>query len=49
MVLAISLTISAVVAIIAGIVILIWPKSLNLAVAFWLILYGILEFTSPYY
>lgn len=39
---AITLTIRAVISIAIGILILIWPKSLNLAVALWLIINGIL-------
>lgn len=37
-----SVTISAILAIIAGIIILIWPRALNLAVAIYLILIGII-------
>lgn len=40
----ITLAVSSVLAIIAGIIILIWPKALNVAVAIWLILYGVLQF-----
>ena len=40
---AVALTISAILSIVLGIVILIWPRSLNLAVAFWLLLSGILQ------
>lgn len=39
----ISLTISAILSIIFGIIILIWPKSLNYAIAIWLLLYGLLQ------
>ena len=40
---AITLTLSAILAIIFGIIILIWPKALNLLVAVWLIISGILQ------
>lgn len=39
---------SPILAIIIGIVILIWPKSLNYAVSFWLIINGILGLISLY-
>ncbi|MBI2449060.1 DUF3096 domain-containing protein [Candidatus Pacearchaeota archaeon] len=39
----IVLTISAVLAIIIGILILIWPKLIRLAIGFYLILFGILQ------
>lgn len=39
----IGITISAVLAIIVGIIILIWPKALNIGVALWLIISGILQ------
>ena len=45
----ITLTISAVLAIILGIIILVWPKALNLAVAVWLLIYGILQLVGGYY
>jgi hypothetical protein len=41
-----SLSISGGLAIIVGIIILIWPRSLNIAVALWLIIQGILSFFS---
>jgi uncharacterized membrane protein HdeD (DUF308 family) len=37
------LTLSAIVSVIFGIVILAWPKSLNYAIAIWLLLNGILQ------
>ena len=40
---AIIITISAVLAIIAGIIILIWPKSLNIAIGLWLLVTGLLQ------
>jgi len=40
---AVSLTISAILSIIFGIIILIWPKSLNYAIAIWLLLSGLLQ------
>ena len=40
---AVTLAISAVFAIILGIVILIFPRALNIAIALWLLLYGILQ------
>ncbi|MBI5803482.1 DUF3096 domain-containing protein [Candidatus Pacearchaeota archaeon] len=42
----ITLVIPAILALIAGFIILIWPKSLNLAVALWLIAYGVLSLLS---
>ncbi len=45
----ITITISAVLAIIFGLIILIWPKALNLAVAIWLLIYGILQLIGGYY
>ncbi len=39
----VSITISAVLAIIVGLIILIWPKSLNIAVGLWLLITGILQ------
>lgn len=44
----ITLTISALLAVIAGIVILIWPKSLNIAVGIWLLISGLLQLVSDY-
>jgi len=44
----ISLTVSAVLAIIFGILILIWPKLLNVLVALWLIINGILQLVAQY-
>ncbi len=46
---AITVTISAILAIILGIIILIWPKALNLAVAIWLIFYGLLQIVAGIY
>ncbi|MBS3094378.1 DUF3096 domain-containing protein [Candidatus Pacearchaeota archaeon] len=43
---AITLTISAILAIIFGIIILVWPKSLNYIVAAWFLIYGILQLLS---
>ena len=43
---AITLTISAILSIIIGIIILIWPKSLNYAIAIWLLLSGLLQILS---
>ncbi len=45
---AVVLTISAVLAIIFGIVILIWPKIINYAIGIWLILYGLLQAIGGY-
>ena len=39
---------SAVLALIAGVVILIWPKALNLAVGLWLVINGALGIVSGY-
>ncbi|MBS3093085.1 DUF3096 domain-containing protein [Candidatus Pacearchaeota archaeon] len=41
-------TISAILAIIAGLLILIWPRTLNLAIAIWLIVYGILQLLQDF-
>jgi uncharacterized membrane protein HdeD (DUF308 family) len=48
MALVISLVISAILAILFGIVILVWPRSLNYVVALWLILNGILQLIAYY-
>jgi uncharacterized membrane protein HdeD (DUF308 family) len=40
---AIVITISAIAAIIAGIIIIIWPKIINYVIGFWLLLYGLLQ------
>jgi len=48
MVYLISLTVSAILAILAGIVVLIWPKSLNIAVGLWLLISGILQLVAQY-
>ena len=40
---AVALTISALLAIIVGIIIMIWPKIINYAIGIWLILYGVLQ------
>ncbi len=44
----ISLTLVAILSIIAGIIILIWPKILNIVVALWLIIAGMLQLLSNY-
>lgn len=44
----ISLTLSAILAILAGIVVLVWPKSLNVAVGLWLLISGILQLVAQY-
>jgi uncharacterized membrane protein HdeD (DUF308 family) len=41
-----TLAISAGLSIIFGIIILIWPKSLNYAIAIWLLLSGLLQILS---
>jgi len=43
---AIAFTISAILAIIVGLLVLIWPKFLRLAVGIYLILFGILQLVS---
>ena len=48
MALVISLVISAILAILFGIVILVAPKSLNYVVALWLIINGILQLIAYY-
>ncbi|MDO8459962.1 MAG: DUF3096 domain-containing protein [Nanoarchaeota archaeon] len=45
---AITLTISAILALIFGIIILIWPKALNVIVAIYLIIIGILQLLGLY-
>lgn len=45
---AISAVVGAILAIIAGIVVLIWPKVLNLAVGIWLLLTGFLKLIELY-
>ena len=42
------LTISAILAIIFGVIILIWPKIINYAIGIWLILYGLLQIIGSY-
>lgn len=42
------LIISAILAIIAGILILIWPRILNIAIGLWLLIYGILQLLESY-
>ncbi len=42
------ITISAIAAIIAGVVIIIWPKIINYAIGLWLLLYGILQIIPEY-
>lgn len=44
----ISLTISAILAIILGLVILIWPKLLRWAVGLYLLIFGILQLLGNY-
>jgi len=44
----ITLTLSAILAIIAGIVVLIWPKTLNIAIGLWLLISGILQLVAEY-
>lgn len=44
----VTILISAILALIIGIIILIWPKSLNLAIALWLIIYGVLSILSSF-
>ena len=46
MVLLLSFAISAILAIVFGIVILIWPESLSYLIAIWLIVKGILQLIS---
>ena len=43
-----TLTITAILSIIVGLVILIWPKALNYVVALWFLLYGTLQLISAY-
>lgn len=40
---AVILTISAIISLLIGIIILIWPRTLNYAVAIWLLINGILQ------
>ncbi|MFA4960484.1 MAG: DUF3096 domain-containing protein [Candidatus Pacearchaeota archaeon] len=42
------LEISAILAILVGILILIWPKIINYAIALWLIIYGLLQLVPQY-
>lgn len=44
----ITLTISAIISIMAGILILIWPKFLNYFIAFWLLITGIIGLLNVY-
>lgn len=44
----ISSLVLAILTLLVGIVVLIWPKSLNVAVAIWLILSGILQLLAIY-
>jgi len=46
---AITITISAILAIIFGIIILVWPRALNVAVGLWLLIYGFLQILSTAY
>lgn len=43
MVMTLNLTISAISAIIAGLVVLIWPRALNFAIGLWLLIHGVLQ------
>jgi len=45
----ISVTISAVLAIIFGIAVLVWPRALNLVVALYLIITGALQLVGQYF
>lgn len=45
---AIVITITAILAIIIGIIVLIWPKVINYAIGLWLILYGVLQIMGGY-
>jgi hypothetical protein len=45
----ISLTVSAVLAIILGLLVLVFPKLLRYAIGLWLILSGILQLVAQYY
>ncbi len=46
---AVSFTISAVLAIILGILVLVFPKLLRWAVGFYLVIFGILQLINQYY
>lgn len=46
---AIVLTLSAIFSIVFGIIVLVWRRSLNYVVGFWLLLNGILQILSPYF
>ncbi|MFW6283237.1 MAG: DUF3096 domain-containing protein [Minisyncoccales bacterium] len=43
-----TLAVSGIVALIAGIVVLVWPKSLNLVVGLWLLISGALQLIQSY-
>ncbi len=45
----ISITISAILAIILGLLVLVWPKLLRWAVGLYLIIFGILQLISQYF
>jgi|GEM_PF-5810645 len=45
---AVVLTITAILAILIGILIFIWPKIINYAIGIWLIAYGILQILNDY-
>lgn len=45
---AIVITITALLAIIVGVIIMIWPKIINYAIGIWLILYGLLQMLGNY-
>jgi hypothetical protein len=43
------LEISALLAIIIGVIILIWPKIINYAIGIWLIVFGLLQLLPQYF
>ncbi len=45
---ALLITISAILTIIVGIVIMVWPKIINYAIGIWFITYGILQLMTDY-
>jgi len=45
---AILITITALLAILVGIIIMIWPKIINYAIGIWFILYGVLQIAAGY-
>lgn len=44
-----TIAVSGIFALIAGIIILVWPKSLNIVVGLWLLISGLLQITQAYY